>query len=229
MLEKEIENIKSLLMEMYELTEESLKILMMYDLNQDEKVKKVIENERKINELQLEIDRDCLKVLSLWELEATPLRKIVAFMRINDEIERIGDLIMNLLKDINLLTENPEATKKFKETKLLKLMKEMYEKVLKYYQEVMKAFLEENPKKAKEYFWKDQEIDKMRRETFNEITEELQSGIINSFIVFPAIMIFSNLEKIGDRINNISKNIVFMVSGEYIGHRGTISEGSNST
>jgi len=174
----------------------------------------VMNTEKRVNSLDLKIEKDCEKFLALYTPVAVDLRFIMAVLKINGELERIADHAYNISKYVveEDLKIAPHLFKVFEFDK-------MYETIDSMMDHITFAYTEKDVKTARKVFKKDKVLDKINIKSFSIIEEEIKK---DNTIIQQALLLFSvvkKLERIGDLIKNIAEEIIFYVDAEKLKHK----------
>jgi phosphate transport system protein len=208
-LEKEIKEIKDEIINessiCIEMLHKAVRALMTFD---KELCEQVIETDKKVDELEIEIENKVIRVIALYQPEAEMLRAAIMAVKINKDLERIGDhavnIASNVLKSLNLgKVEIPEEV-----TKIFNLLTVMTNKTI-------RAFVDRDSNIAKEVISMDKEIDNYRDIGIRKAIET--SSNMEEIIL--KLLIFKDLERIGDLLTNIAEDVVYIVEGKIIEHR----------
>lgn len=212
-IEEEIGAIKERILYMGSLAEEmiSLSAKILNERNQ-ELCQQVLEREEKINKLQMEIDETGVKILALYQPEATDLRTIMAATKINSELERVADQAVNIAEtsSFHFLKELPIAPV-IEIPKMSSIAQEMIKQSL-------DAFAKRDVDLAKLVLEKDEELDSLKSKVFEDVLDLVKSSPLKAKQFIDLILISRNLEKIGDHATNIAEDVIFMVLGKDIRH-----------
>jgi len=173
--------------------------------------KEVEKREKEINFLHIEIDDRCIRLLALSQPMAADLRFITAGMKINSELERIGDLAINI-------TQN--GTEYLKEVQLKPLidiphMAQITQKML---EDGLDSFVNKDTQLAKSILLRDDDVDGLRDQLFRELLTFMISDPATIKRALTLILIARNLERIGDHATNIAEDVIFMVLGKDVRH-----------
>ncbi len=174
----------------------------------------VIHKENRVNALDLKIERDCERFLALYTPVATDLRFVMSVLKINYNLERIGDhacSIANYIVDFDLELD-VSLLEKLHFEKMALTVESMFE-------DVVDAYDEEDTKTARKVFKKDKALNKIYRHAIGIIVEEIKK---NPEIVQQALLLFSvikKLERVGDLLKNISEGIIFYLEAEVLVHK----------
>jgi phosphate transport system protein len=217
-LHRELEDLKINLLKMASMAEGALEDAMAAHKNRDGvKASGVIENDDDINAFENAIDQQCLKLLALKQPMAADLRFITMAMKINMELERIGDQAVNIAERTLQIIEEPLVMKPFGVNKLARIADQML-------RDSMNAFVDRNVKLAESVVDKDDEADEIYIRLVCDILEHMTED--PSFIVqglhFTGIA--HNLERVADQATNICEDIVYMVEGRVIKHKSLMEK-----
>lgn len=174
----------------------------------------VMNKEKRVNSLDLKIEKDCEKFLALYNPVAVDLRFIMAMLKINGELERIADHAYNISKYV------VEEDKKIA-AHLLKVLEfeKMHETIGSMMDHITFAYTEKDVKTARKVFKKDKVLDKINIRSFRIIEEEIKK---DPAIIQQALLLFSvikKLERVGDLIKNIAEEIIFYIDAEVVKHK----------
>lgn len=174
----------------------------------------VMNTEKRVNSLDLKIEKDCEKFLALYNPVAVDLRFIMAVLKMNAELERIADHAFNISKYV------VEEDKKIAPHLLNALeFDKMYETLDSMMDHITFAYTEKDVKTARKVFKKDKILDKINIRAFTVIEKEIKKDIN---ITQQALILFSvvkKLERVGDLIKNIAEEIIFYVDAEVLKHK----------
>lgn len=204
-IEEEIINNASLVTEMLY---QSIKGLRNFDKNICEKV---IKSDEKADNLEIDIESRIIRAIALYQPEAEMLRKLVMAVKINKDIERIGDHAVNIasntIKSLDLgKVEFPEEIDKMFNTLTIMLNK------------TVRAFVDHNSELAREVIAMDKEVDELRDKGIRRIIQESQKENSTEKTVL-LLLVFKDLERIGDLLTNIAEDTVYIIEGEIIEHK----------
>jgi len=207
------DDLKNRLLEMGNLTEEMIHSAIQGLMERkEEPLKKVHENEIKVNSLHIEVDDRCLKLIALHQPTAADLRFIMAAIKINSDLERIGDQAVNISENGAMLLGQPQL-----ERKLLDLprMADLAKAMLK---DSLDSFVKQDVDLARSVMARDDAEDKLKSEAFHELMQIMQSDTSTIQRALCLILIARNLERIADHATNIAEDVIFMVLGKDIRH-----------
>jgi phosphate transport system protein len=210
--EEELQALKNRLLTMGALVEERVHqaVRALID-RQLEEAEQVIRSDQDVNTLQIEIDDRCLKLLALQQPIATDLRLITAAMKINADLERIGDQAVNIAENvIKLLPQAP-----LKPLIDIPRMAELAEKMTR---DALDAFVRKDPELARNVLQRDDEVDNLKDQVFRELLTYMMAdpGTIQRALAL--ILISRNLERIADHATNIAEDVIFLVEAKDVRH-----------
>ncbi len=207
------EELKYRLLHMGSLVEEMIHLAVMSLLERTkEPLEKVWQNEKEVNQLHIEIDDRCLKMLALYQPASTDLRFIVGALKINSDLERIGDQAVNISQTTSIFLGHPQLEKKlFDIPRMAELAKRMVK-------DSLDAYVKKDVELARSVVQRDSEEDKLKSEAFHELMHLMQSDSSTIQRALSLILISRNLERIADHATNIAEDVIFMVLGKDIRH-----------
>jgi phosphate transport system protein len=173
----------------------------------------VILGDAVIDQRELEVEEDCLKILALHQPVAADLRFIVAVIKVNNDLERMGDLAANMAARALYLGSHPSVAATAR-------LGEMAAKVRRMVGDSLDSLVNRDPKRAKEVCRLDDEVDKMNRDMFSLIQEMIQADPDTVKRGIQVLSVSRQLERLADHATNIAEDVVFMVEGETIRHPG---------
>jgi len=211
-LEQEIENIKMKVFEMADLSIEAISnAVEALKTGDAQSAENIIKDDDKIDRLEIEIDNRCINLLVTKQPAATNLRLVLSFLKINTDLERIGDLASVICKETIRL--NGSVVKPLIDIpRMANLCIEMIKGGL-------EAFSEMNPDKAKGIIEMDKVIDDLNLQIYRELFSYMAEnpGVMSRALSL--IMISKTLERIGDHATNIAERAVYYIKGIDIRHK----------
>jgi phosphate transport system protein len=208
----ELESLKTILIKMGSIVEENLSNALLALLDRNESLaRKVIDNEVRINTLELEIDEAIIDLLALQQPVASDLRFIISAQKINNDLERIGDHAVNIAEsDLNLLKIKPLDS-------LLELPKMVVTTKLMLRQSI-DSFILLDPKMAQIVLEMDDQIDNLNRSMITKVIELLKSDKQSVECGLELIRISRNLERVADIATNIAEDVIFHTQARVVKH-----------
>ncbi len=172
----------------------------------------VIENDRVIDRLELEIDRLSVEVLTLRRPFARELRMVISIFKITPVLERIADHASSIARAALELNDEPEL-KNYAE------LNEMAERALEMLQSALDAFTSNDADKARELITKDEEIDRIYDRLVDNLMEMMSKDAAKSIRLTRLLFVAKNLERIGDYVKDICELTVYMKEAVFIKHQ----------
>jgi phosphate transport system protein len=210
--QEELEQLKARLLEMGGLAEDRLRLAVSGLVDRDgSTIERVLGGDTAINQLHIEIDDRCFKLLALHQPMATDLRAIVAVVKINTDLERVGDLAVNIAEAARRYATHPPVKK-------LKDIPKMGDIAQAMLRDALDSFVRRDTVLAQQVLNEDDRLDALKTQIFREL---LSYMIEDPSTVEPAldlILISRHLERIGDHATNIAEDVIFMVSALDVRH-----------
>ena len=212
-LEEELEQLKTRIIKMGTLVEEQVEFAVKALFEGNEEYSKiVIDRDDKVDKFDVKIERHCQKIFALTQPVAVDLRLIMAALSINKDLERIGDIAVNIAERVYLLKDHIELMKNLK-------VEEMATKTKKILKCTLDSFVNNDPEMGYSVIKSDSVIDKLDWEIFDLCINEMMN---NKELIKPCSLIVSvarNLERLSDHCTNIAEEVIFLWESKIIKHR----------
>jgi phosphate transport system protein len=212
-LQRELDELQKRVLSLATLVEEQVrKAVRCVEKKDAASAQEVIDNDRGIDRLEIEVEEECLKLLALHQPVAVDLRFIIAVLKINNDLERIGDLAGNIADRAIPLSESPFFTF----TSKLPLM---CDNALAMLKQCLDSFFKMDTEGALKVCKSDDEVDNL----YKEMLEIVQKGIIenpnriNEYLY--VLSVSRSLERIADHATNIAEDVIYMLEGDIVRHR----------
>jgi phosphate transport system protein len=176
-----------------------------------ELVQDVYRHEKEVNNLQIEVDDRCLKIIALHQPAASDLRFVTAAMKINSDLERIADQAVNISQTTEFLLQEPQL----KPLIDVPRMAEIAQKMLK---DALDSFVERDENLARSVLVRDDQVDELKQQLFRELLTYMISDPSTIKRGIDLILVSRNLERIADHATNIAEDVIFVVSAKDIRH-----------
>ncbi len=211
-LEEEISKLKKMLFEMATSVEEMIakSIKALKDRNMI-MAEEVIKSDAKINEMEIEIDNQCIRILALYHPEAEDLRTVSMIMKINNDLERIGDHAVNIAEKTIYLADKPPV-------KPLIDIPRMADKAIQMLQESLDAFVNKDAELAIEVCKRDDEVDSLEPQIVRELVTYMIGDPQTIDRSLNLILIAREIERVADLATNIAEDTYYIVSGKSLKH-----------
>lgn len=211
---KEIDLLKKQMLTLSSLVEESVRKSVKSVIEIDTKLaQEVIDGDARINALEIELEEECLKTLALHSPVANDLRFIITILKLNNGLERIGDLSVNVAERVPLLKSH--AIEHVPE-----IFSNMGEKALEMLNMSIDALVNLDPRLAAKVREADDEVDDMNREVYDWVKSQILDTPekVRSHLNF--ISIAKHMERMADHSVEIAEDIIYMIDGHIVRHQG---------
>ena len=212
-LEREIERLKKKILSLSTVVEEAVQKAVRSVSERDAALaRSVIENDVAIDRSEVDVEEECLKVLALHQPVAVDLRFLVAVLKINNDLERIGDLAVNIAEQGAYLATQEVVDIPFD-------FPGMAEKAQAMLRSSLDALVNMDPNLARQVCAADDEVDDINRQMYGQVQEGIREkpGQMGSLIRL--LEVSRNLERVADLATNLAEDVVYMTEGEIIRHR----------
>lgn len=214
-IDTELEQLKAKLMEMWDLVEYQLQSGREALINSDnELADKVIKLGKKVNRYDIKIDRLCENFMALYTPVAVDLRKVLAILKINANLERIGDTAEGVSMFVKKI-KSPLDQQLIEDTKAMI----MYEEAMDMMTQCRKAFIHDDTELAKQVIKRDKVLNKIYRKAdvvAANYMKDSPEGIMEGLMLYSII---KKLERVGDQITNIAEEIIFYQNAKVVRHK----------
>ncbi len=174
------------------------------------------EMDNQVDQREVAIEEECLKMLALHQPVALDLRRIAAVLKINNDLERIGDLACSIAERARSVRDRPDFPLPVRLERMVSLAAEMV-------RDALNAFVDFDPVSARAVCRRDEAVNQINREIIAELTGLMEQ---QPRMVAPAMHCFSatrQVERIADHATNIAEDVVYLVEGEIIRHHRSTS------
>ena len=174
----------------------------------------IVDNESVINEMEVDIEEDCLKILALHQPVAFDLRFIIVVLKVNNDLERMGDQALNIAERINFLSDLDRLVLDLDFNTMGAICRNMVEKSL-------EALKQRDVERAQEVVDMDDEVDALHSRNYRVLQKamELDPKIVTTAISY--LTISNNIERLADLATNIAEEIIFMEGGQVVRHQAS--------
>ena len=210
--QEELELLKTRLLEMGGLAEDRVRLAVRALVERDfALVEKVLVSDEAINRLHIEIDDRCFKLLALHQPMAVDLRSIVSAVKINTDLERVGDLAINIAEAVGRYLAHPSVKDLIDIPRMAAIAQDML-------RDALDAFVRRDLGLAQQVLDRDDELDALKTQVFRDLVVHMtrDAGTIEPGI--DLVLVSRHLERIGDHATNIAEDVIFMVSARDVRH-----------
>jgi phosphate transport system protein len=174
--------------------------------------RRVIANDIKLDEMEVQVEENCLKILALYQPVATDLRFIIAALKINNDLERVGDLAVNVAERAAFLATQPPVDISFDFQAMARKAQAMLKKSL-------DALVNFSAELAHEVCAADDEVDAMNRQMYLIIKDMIPAQPQHTESLIHMFSTTRHLERIADHATNIAEDVIYMIEGHIVRHR----------
>lgn len=211
--QREIDNLKKLILSLGAIVEEQIQRAMLALERRDaELADEVILKDKEIDSLEIVIEEECLKILALYQPVAKELRFVVAVLKMNNDLERMGDLASNIAKRARYLSKREKID-------LIDDFVPLAEKVQNMVKKSLDSLVNTDTKLAREVCAADDEVDRLTKQMLKRTISANEKNPEKSKDYVSIRTISKNLERIADSATNIAEDVVYLCSGDIIRHQ----------
>jgi phosphate transport system protein len=207
---REVDQLKKRFMELGALVEDRVRKACTLIENRDTVLAaEIINSDWEVDEMEIDIEEECLRILALHQPVARDLRLLVAIIKINNELERIADMAVSIAMRVQTISKDPSLAFKIDYSS-------MSATVLSMLKMSLDALVSENADLARQVFIDDDEVDEMRNKVYKRVVQQMNidpghaAGLLNLYLLS------RHLERIGDRATNIAEEVIYLVEGEIV-------------
>lgn len=217
-LDEELTVIRSLLEEMSNIVDEQLTAAINATVNCDEALARQVRmRDDEVDDLELKIDHECERLLALYTPVAADLRFVIALVKVNTDLERIGDQAKNIAKSVLHLAHCRETVRGLRIEELADLARSIL-------RDTQDALLRRDLALARQVLVKDRDIDTLYKQLFHDIVQQASRHPERSAEFAYLIGMIKSIERVADHAKNIAEQVVFLVEGVDIRHRRARAE-----
>lgn len=217
-LQKEIDALKEKIIFMGTEVEDRVYRATVSLINRNQQMAQaVLSGDHEIDDLEVAIEEDCLKILALYQPVATDLRFIIAVLKINSDLERVGDLAVGIAERSSFLIDQPAIPIAFDMTAMMRTVESMLTRSI-------EALVNLDVQKAYRVRAEDDRVDAMNRDMYATVKEDLAKYPEHINILLHSLSISRHLERIADHATNIAEDVIYLVKAEIIRHSPEVFE-----
>lgn len=207
-----LEELKARLLVMGGEAEEQVRSAVCALVERDaERARAVLEGDTAINSLHIEIDERCFRLLALHQPMAVDLRVIVSAIKINSDLERVGDFAVNISEAVLHHLEHPEL----KPLIDIPAMADIAQGMLR---DALNAYVMHDVGLAEAVLDRDDTLDELKSRVFHDLLQFMRENAATTEPLLDLILISRHLERIGDHATNIAEEVIFIASGRDVRH-----------
>jgi phosphate transport system protein len=210
--QEELDQLKRRLLEMGGLAEEHVRLAIKGLVDRDQALtERVLTGDEPLNALHIEIDNRCFTLLALHQPMAADLRTIVAAVKINTDLERVGDLAVNIAQAATRYATHPPVKKLIDIPRMASIAQSML-------RDALDAFVRRDTSLAQRVLDEDDKLDDLKTQIFRELLTYMLQDPTTIEPALDLILVSRHLERIGDHATNIAEDVIFIVSARDVRH-----------
>ncbi|MBN2059466.1 MAG: phosphate signaling complex protein PhoU [Deltaproteobacteria bacterium] len=211
-LQRELDLLKKRILSLGAMVEERVRMATKaIEMKDGQLAKKIIEMDYEIDETEVEVEEECLKILALHQPVAVDLRFLTAVIKINNDLERIGDEAVNIAERILIISEKERLKVDFDYSQMAEKTEAMLKKSL-------DAVVNMDSDAAVKVFISDDEVDRLQDEAYDAIKKAIRHNPDKIGYLINLLLISRHLERIADHATNIAEEVIYMIEGEIVRH-----------
>ena len=210
---RELDKIKKMILSLGALVEQRVNQIKqaIEDRNVD-LAKEIIHLDHEIDEMEVEIEEECLKIIALHQPVATDLRFLIAVIKINNDLERIGDQVVNIAQRVVSIAKHPVAPYQFDYS----VMADKAEGMLRM---SLDSLVNQDLDLAIKVLQLDDEVDSIKDEAYYNIKKAIADGVTEDIgYMINLLLISRHIERLADHATNVAEEVVYMIEGEIVRH-----------
>ena len=213
--QEELQQLKTRLLEMGGLAEDRVRAAVQALVERDAAlVERVLAGDGPINQLHIEIDSRCFKLLALHQPMAVDLRAIVSAVKINTDLERVGDLAINIAEAVKRYMRHSPVKERIDIPRMATIAQRMLH-------DALDAYVRPDVVLAQAVLDEDDELDGLKTQVFRELLTFMLQDPTTIEPALELILISRHLERIGDHATNVAEDVIFMVSARDVRHHAS--------
>jgi phosphate transport system protein len=217
-LQKDIDSLKTKIITMGSEIEDRLYKSSLAMINRDERlVNEVIQSDNQIDKMEVDIEEHCLKILALYQPVAIDLRFIIAVLKINNELERVGDIAVNIAERAAVLCKRKDFKIPYNVTAMATKVESMLTRSI-------DALVNMDVSLAHQIRAEDDEVDEYNRDMYTRVRDMILQSPEDIDCMMHAVSAGRHLERVADHACNIAEDVIYLVDAEIVRHTPEIIE-----
>ena len=214
-LQAELEGLKKQILSLGTMAEERVKMAIhAFETRDGALAERIIAIDKEIDEAEVELEEECLKILALYQPVAADLRFVVAALKINNDLERMGDLAKNIAKRVSQLA-------KVEQIELPPEIRTMAMQAQEMVKQCLDAVINADPVLARQVREEDDAVDEARQKIRQRVLRGIQAGPENVESLLRINSVSKHIERLADMATNVAEDVIYMVEGDIVRHRMT--------
>ena len=209
---REVDKLKKMILGLGAMVEETvIKSVSAMEDNNVPLAKSIIENDNEIDQREVEVEEECLKILALHQPVAIDLRYVIAVLKINNDLERIGDIAVNIAERAISIAEMQEIEFNLPFSKMVNIAIDMLRNSL-------DSLIKLDPVLAREVCGNDDKVDAFHEKMYDKIQVLISSKPKYTALLIHYLSVSRNIERMADLATNIAEDVIYMVEGVIARH-----------
>ncbi|RPI68153.1 MAG: phosphate signaling complex protein PhoU [Ignavibacteriales bacterium] len=211
--DQQIEKLKTRILKMCSLVDEQVELsIRVIEEDNPALIETVLEKEKKVDKYDVKIDKICQRIFALNQPVAMDLRLIMSALTINTNLERMGDIAVNIVENSKLLGKKPEWINKTHFAEMAKIVREMIRLSI-------DSFIQDDARLAKKVIETDLTLDKYNKENHDILISIMKEDPENIQAAVALLVISRQIERLGDHATNIAEDVYFIVEARMVKHK----------
>jgi phosphate transport system protein len=211
-LRRELDKVKKKMLSLGALAEDRARMAVQAVVSRDvAAAQKIIDSDWEIDAAEVEIEEDCLKILALYQPVAVDLRFLIATIKINNDLERIGDESVNIAERLMIMAKRPPMQFVFDYSPMAEKVKIMLKMSL-------DALVNLDVDLAFKVITMDDEVDAIQTQAYDRIKEAIKAHPDRIGYLINLLLVSRHLERVADHSTNIAEEVVYLIEGEIVRH-----------
>lgn len=212
--QREIEKLKNSILSLSSLIEEQItKAMLALERRDIDLAKLTTKKDEEVDNMEIQIEEECLKILALYQPVADELRFIVSALKMNNDLERIGDLAANIAKRAAFLSKREKL-------EIVDDLKDISVKARSMVKKSLDALINKDVELARQVLISDDEVDSLNKALLKKLIAEIKLNPERTKEYFSVQSVSKSLERIADSATNIAEDVVYLCTGQIIRHKG---------
>jgi phosphate transport system protein len=209
---RELEKIKKLILSLGAKVEEQVRMATQaVETHDAELAQQIIKSDYDVDEMEVEIEEECLKILALHQPVAVDLRFLIAVIKINNDLERIGDQAVNIAERVDVIAKRDLSDLFFDYTSMGEKVQEMLKMSL-------DALVSMDYDLAYSVVMRDDEVDQIKSDAYDRIKQAMSNHPDKIGYLINLLLISRHLERLADHTTNIAEEVIYLIEGEIVRH-----------
>jgi phosphate transport system protein len=211
--QRELDKIKKMILSLGALAETRVRqITQAMDDSDANLAREIIHLDYEIDAMEVDIEEECLKVIALHQPVAADLRFLIAVIKINNDLERIGDQVVNIAQRAIYLSQTPTAPYRFDYAEMLEKGETMLRMSL-------DSLVNQDIDEAIKVLHMDDEVDDLKDQAYDRIKQAIADGVTDNIgYMINLLLVSRHIERMADHATNIAEEVVYMIEGEIVRH-----------